>query len=275
MKKKILKALIYLYLNYKKSNFLKNLIKKGLGKDKIVTRYNDFFIRTGVVSAIESNIIFDIYNETAILNIISKYAKKGFNFIDIGANIGLHSLTASKSNPDIEIFSFEPEPNNFSDFIKNISLNDFKNVRPFNIGLGDKKSVEKLYINEGWNKGKHSLKQNVENTRKTINIPILKLDDFSEIIDFENLIIKIDVEGFEKEVIEGGQTILKNSSNTILIIELIQEINGLETCEKIFEILKKIGFVGLYKFNNENDLIEVSEFSGSSDYMFLKGVVHN
>ncbi|QGK76875.1 hypothetical protein [Flavobacterium sp. SLB02] len=89
------------------------------------------------------------------MKIINYFAVKNYNFIDIGANIGVHSLTAAHTNLNIEIFSFEPEPTNF---IKNISFNDSLNIRPFKLGLGEHKYIIPMNINEGWNKGKNSLK---------------------------------------------------------------------------------------------------------------------
>jgi FkbM family methyltransferase len=63
---------------------------------------------------------------------VSKFLRPGDYFIDIGANIGLFSLIASKvvGNEGM-VFSFEPTPKTFKRFTDNIELNGCTNIRPF------------------------------------------------------------------------------------------------------------------------------------------------
>jgi FkbM family methyltransferase len=267
----ISKGLLLFYNNIKRSNSLRRLIKKSIGNRKIQIDFNDFKIYAGINSSIESNIIFNDYNEITVLKIIKNYCAKNYNFIDVGANIGLHSLTAASSNAAIEIFSFEPEPDNYLSFIKNIGLNEYANIRPFRLGVGNFKGNTILNINEGWNKGKHSLKVNFNENSKKINIPVIQLDDFKENLNFKFLLIKIDVEGFEKEVVEGANQVLDAAENVVLIIELITEINGFDTCKEITTILKNKKFEYIYKINSDNKFADVADFEDSGDYIFLKG----
>ncbi len=271
MKRIVVLLLLFIYKNYKRSDFLRNLIKSIIGNSKIEIIYNNFKVKAGVKTALELNVVFDSYNEMAVLEIIKMYSLRGYDFIDVGANIGLHSLTAAPSNSDIEIYSFEPEPFNYQQLVENIVLNKYLNIRPFKIGL-DNISVNKiLNINEGWNKGKHSLKINFEGSYKKIKIPLTTLDSFKENIKCENLIIKIDVEGYEKEVIEGAKCIFYQTENIILIIELLEENNGFLMCKGITNILIENNFEDIYKINEDNSLSKVDDFNGSSDYVFLKG----
>jgi len=228
-------------------------------------------MNAGVKSAIEQNILFNTYNEKAVLSIIKKFAQDGYDLVDVGANVGIHSLTAASANAKIEIFSFEPEPSNFNDFIKNISLNNFKNINPFNMGLGNFKGLAELNVNEGWNKGKHSLKVSFSENSKKASILVSLLDDFKVFITSKKIIIKIDVEGFEKEVIEGAKELLNQVQEAVVIIELLTEINGQETCETIINMLIANDFKTIFKISAQNELIEVSQYEGSADYVLLKG----
>ncbi|MEO5775556.1 MAG: FkbM family methyltransferase [Flavobacterium sp.] len=270
MRQIIAKFLLLIYNNVKRSNLLRNLIKGLIGDRKFVFDFNGLKICASPNSAIESNIIFNSYNEVIILKLIENYAAKGYNFIDIGANIGLHSISAAKSNPNIEIFSFEPETNNFNCFIRNIDLNDIGNIRPFKMGLGNFKGTISMNINQDWNKGRHSLKVSFGENTKKLNIPLTRLDDFKEYINCENLLLKIDVEGFEKEVIEGGEKIIGEIKQGAIIIELLEEINGLDVCKSIVETLKASEFDAIYKIH-ANQFISVKEFEGSADYILVKG----
>lgn len=271
MKKSIISTMLFFYKKIKDSNFLRILIKKVIGNNKIVVNFNSFKVYAGVKTALETDVIFDNYNEIKVLEIIRKFSINGYDFIDVGANIGLHSLTAAKSNSEIDIYSFEPEPENYDNLIRNISLNKFYNIRPFKIGLGDMNLNKYLNINEDWNKGKHSLKINFEGSKRKIKIPLLKLDTFNENFNNEKLIIKIDVEGYEKEVIEGAKKIIVETTNIVLIIELIEQNNSSLICKEITSFLIKNDFELICKINN-NGLIHVSNYEGSADYVFVKGV---
>jgi len=271
MRRIVVMALLFIYKNYKRSNVLRNLIKRLVGNNKIEIAFNNFKIYAGVNNALESNVIFDSYNEIMVLELIKMYSLKGYDFIDIGANVGLHSLTAATSNTIIDVYSFEPEPNNYQDFIKNIILNQCYNIRPFKMGLGNLAINKTLNINEGWNKGKHSLKLNFEGSYKKINIPLTTLDTFKENIKSNNLIVKIDVEGYEKEVIEGAKYVFFATENIILIIELLEENNGFVICREIADILRANNFEYIYKITNNSKLTKVSDFDGSADYVFIKG----
>ena len=271
MKNLILKNALFTYHNLKRSTQLRLFIKKIIGTGKIEYDFNGFKIFAGTTSAIESNIIFNQYNEIAVLKLIAKYASQDYHFIDIGANIGIHSLTAAAANTSIEIFSFEPETNNFLSFIKNIGLNRFQNIRPFKMGLGNFKGNTSLNINDGWNKGKHSLKVIFDDNATKLNIPVIQLDGFIDYFHSDNLLLKIDVEGFEKEVIEGGLQLIDKIPNMVIIMELVIEINGAATCQEIIAILQAHHFVAVYKINSRNHLERVSAFDGSADYVFLKG----
>ncbi|MFZ4671088.1 MAG: FkbM family methyltransferase [Flavobacterium sp.] len=272
MRQLIVQILLKIYNFYLKKDRLKRLIKIIIGDKKIIITFNGFKIYTSNNSAIESSILFGEYSEQIILDLIKKYANKNYNLIDIGANVGIHSLTAATINNKIEVFSFEPEPSNFLSFIKNIGLNNIENIRPFRMGLGDVVGNNMLNINKGWNKGKHSIKVNfAPNFNERISIPVTKLNAFKDNIIGENFIVKIDVEGFEREVIEGADEIFKKFDNCILIIELITEINDLEICKKIISSLKEKDFEHIYKISNRVDLILVEDYEGSADYIFIKG----
>ncbi len=271
MKNTIITFLLFLYHKVKRSHLLRKWIKQLIGSGKIVLDFNGFKMYAGVTSAIESNIVFNSYNEIKVLELISKLTSKGYDFIDIGTNIGIHSMTAAKANKNIEIFSFEPESNNFTNFIRNIGLNQFDNIRPFKMGLGNFKGNTFMNINEGWNKGKHSLKVNFQENDKKITIPVNQLDSFKEYVTGNHLLLKIDVEGFEKEVLEGAKAVVNQVENAVIIIELVTEINSLETCNQIVNLLKEYGFDQIYKINTENKLATVQAYEGSADYVFVKG----
>lgn len=271
MREILIKQLLFIYKSFLKSDFIRNCIKYLVRDRKIIIVFNKYKIYVGVKSAIEANVFFDSYNEVEVLNLIKKYSSLNYSFFDVGANIGIHSLTAAAANSQISIYSFEPEIINYNCFLKNIILNEFDNIIPFRMGVGNILSNVFLNINEGWNKGRHSMKVNFSGSNKKISIPITQLDSFRHYIDSQYLLLKIDVEGFEKEVLEGAKLLLNQVENIVIIIELVTEINSIQTCNEIFVFLKHFNFNRVFKIENNEKLIEVSNFDCSGDYIFLKG----
>lgn len=269
MRNILIKLLLFVYTKIKASDKVKQLIKASFGNNKLLLKYRNFDIYLGVNNSIQSNIIFNNYNEEFILGIIEKYIKLNYSFVDIGANIGVHTLTAASINSKAEIFSFEPEPENYLELIRNIQVNNFNNITPFKVALGNQVTNTLLNVNDGWNKGKHSLKNHIANVKRQVNVPVLKLDLFQESLLNKSLLLKIDVEGFEKEVLEGSQNVLTTTQNIVLIIELISEINGHDVCTEIVKNLIDKGFIKAFKVDN-NKLIEVTQYENSADYIFIK-----
>lgn len=270
MRNLLIKILLYIYIKIRASYKIKQIIKLLFGNNKLLLNYRKFKIFLGVKNSIQSNIIFNDYNEEFILSVIEKYMKLDYIFIDIGANVGVHTLTAASINSNNEIYSFEPEPENFLELIKNIEANNFKNILPFKVALGNQISNVMLNVNDGWNKGKHSLKSHITNVKRQVAVPVLKLDLFEESLKNKKILLKIDVEGFEKEVLEGSSTVLNATDNVVLIIELVTEINSLDVCNEIVEKLKVLGFSKVFRVEN-NRIKEVRNYQNSADYIFIKG----
>src|SRR3989344_5453898 len=119
--------------------------------------------------------------------------KQGDTIIDVGANVGYHTLLMAKLVGGGKVYAFEPEPKAFGLLSKNIKQNGYKNVVLINKGLGEKEQVLDLYLNPK-NAAGHSLIKR-DNWQKQ-PVEIIALDDFlpkNTKVDF----IKVDVEGAE------------------------------------------------------------------------------
>lgn len=272
---KINKTIINLLLKVydrTKSHKIRKFIKWYLKGKDIEIIYKNVRFKVQTASSIEFLLIFNEYNETNIIAIIQYLTRKSYSFIDIGANIGIHSLMASKANSNIKIYSFEPEPSNYKRFTENIKLNYFSNnISAFNLGLGNIIETKNLNINGASNKGKHSLKRNFGSENTQIPISIERLDSFKNLVlPTKSLLIKIDVEGFEMEVIDGAVKFLKSIDEIVIIIELLEEINTLKGCRQIYDRLFSDHFDVCYKIT-EKGIRAVTEYASSGDYLFLKG----
>lgn len=140
--------------------------------------------------------------------------QKGNIFLDIGANIGFYSLLALNKKKFQQVHAFEPTPHTFKLLKSNQELNKLQNkLKVNNLALGS--SEQTLYLKQNFvhTGGNEVVKEKLDN--KMISVKQIKLDDYitKEKIDLKNIdYIKIDVEGFEYDVIKGPEKTLKGLS---------------------------------------------------------------
>ncbi|WP_286226974.1 MULTISPECIES: FkbM family methyltransferase [unclassified Polynucleobacter] len=135
-------------------------------------------------------------------------------FVDVGANIGAFTILASKVVKAKSI-SFEPLPDTVDRLKDQIQINRINNVVSVrNKGVGDKTGAL-FFTNNNDTINKVSLAGNVENTTK---VEVTTLDE--ELDNNAKYFFKIDVEGFEYNVIQGGKNILSSQNTIAMIIEL-------------------------------------------------------
>ena len=170
---------------------------------------------------VERSLYYTGSYEAGTLAFIKNNLKKGNCFVDVGANIGLMSIVASKVvGSQGKIYSFEPHPNTVKILRFNVNLNSIKNIEVFEKGVGSKSEVAKIYDRWDVNRGGASLLSSSSN-QKSHDIQIVSLDEVFENIEIDML--KIDIEGFELEALKGAEKILSAENPPILIVECTQE----------------------------------------------------
>ena len=128
--------------------------------------------------------------------------------IDIGANIGNHSLYFSKYFKSVH--SFEPNPNTFKLLKINSELVD--NIRIYNKGISNINTAAYLSVNETNNGNSFVANEKTNDTVEILLSPLdMSLEDSTQID-----LIKIDVEGHEVNVIDGSQMLIRKNMPVIL-----------------------------------------------------------
>lgn len=148
-------------------------------------------------------------------------------FYDIGANIGFYSWLLLSQNDEIKVVMFEPDPHNLALLNKTIThtLIDKEKIKLVSQALSDTTGVATFAIDNitsATGTLLHSRPTFIETqySQKPIltTVETITLDDYyqshetTELVDF----IKIDVEGFEKQVFDGGENFIKKNQPIII-----------------------------------------------------------
>jgi len=156
--------------------------------------------------------------------------------VDIGANIGRYTLHSSKLvGKKGKVIAIEPFKQTYDLLRKNIKENSTdNNILTFCIGLSNHEGREKLYLDEKlW--GRNTI--NPIPGGDYVQIEMLTLDSLVENLQIDKIDwIKIDVEGHEYEVLEGGKnTLLKNSSRVMIEVRF-------DNFKKVINLLQSLGY---------------------------------
>ena len=180
--------------------------------------------------------------------------KKSDLFIDVGANVGIYTLLASKVNK-AESISFEPSKETFNRLVEHIELNNIKDrVKLINRAIGDAHQL--VYITKGKGQQNHIQFSPSEDAEKT---NLVTLDD--TIALDKAALLKIDTEGFEERVLQGASILLKNPLLKSIILERGQWSDRYKANESdILRILDSHGFKA-YSYDPFDRILAKSEYS--------------
>jgi FkbM family methyltransferase len=284
-------------LNTCRINLFRSLIKPfigtGLGKYRLISRVYEWMMNTllhsGPITVNKYQMYLSqkvysrkdpIVNELQLkgvwepytTDVFQKLLTRGIVFVDIGANIGYFTLlAASKIGIDGTVYAFEPEPENFSLLLKNIKLNEFKNIKPFQKAIAESTGKMQLYL--GTSSGTHSLFSVVETTEASIEVDVISLDEFFKELDVKPDIIKLDVQGSEIIALKGMHDIVNKNDDLILVTEFETDMEHSEFTPKIYwDYLLSLGFNNIYLINEEDRKFELTNFQTTIEFLRSKHI---
>jgi len=136
-------------------------------------------------------------------------------FVDVGANCGSYTVLAAGA-VGCRTISIEPVPNTFTRLLDNVYLNRIEtNVKCLNIGVGANDA--NLKFSSDLDTVNHVLTEQ-ESTQECIIVPMKSLN--SQLTASGRMIIKIDVEGYETNVIRGASEVMKSENVDAVVMEL-------------------------------------------------------
>ena len=192
--------------HYKYTQEKRSLVKRNnINYEVCIGEHIDWYIFYGFIDPSKSNLYSAI--------------KSGDTVLDIGSNVGEVLMNISKivGNKGM-VHGFEPDFENYKRLSKNLSLNEFENIKVNNIGLSYENGFGTSEINNIRNKGMNSISQVMEDDKNEHSFEILTLDNYINKTNISSLdFIKIDVEGYEFNVLKGAESALKKYKPTLFI----------------------------------------------------------
>lgn len=200
----------------------------------------------------------DAYGEFshAETKLFEQMIKPGMTVLDVGANIGAHTLCfAAAVGPTGLVIAFEPQPVVHQMLVANLALNEVGNVRTLQLGVGSEvgqASMPRIDFSRAGNFGGVSLGSQGTDTVRICSIDSLELSQCH--------FIKIDVEGMEGDVIEGAVETIKRHRPSLYV-----ENDRRETSAALISRLSDLNFE-LYW--HAPPLYSAQNIYGNQDNMF-------
>jgi len=212
---------------------LSNGTEVRIGSDGLLLDWTDpttgiqltFELDPGDIRTFPPTLIAEGNYEPVLSNLLFSMLRQSKTFVDVGANVGLYTVAAVRITDGIRVISYEPNPVVFSKLSRNLTLNN---------GL-DKASLRNLAVSNevngsvdffvpkltGSGGGSMSNLHPEEGSPVMQRISTTTLDrDLHDLTEVD--LMKVDVEGHEFKVMQGGLTIIKSFYPTI-VIELLRK----------------------------------------------------
>ncbi|MEM6634290.1 MAG: FkbM family methyltransferase [Pseudomonadota bacterium] len=156
--------------------------------------------------------------------VIERCVGRGDIVLDIGCNLGLVALRlAERVGPGGQVHAFEPQPRMLKHLDETLALNPGLPVTLHRVALGAKAGELELSLPTG-NAGAARLLASGDagqgQSLSTVPVPVRRLDDVVHELGLSRLdFIKMDVEGFEAQVLEGARHVFKVLTPKVILLE--------------------------------------------------------
>lgn len=204
------------------------------------------------MGAVDSLNLFDL-DELIIFSFYWMNRKRYRRVLDIGANIGLHSVVLDKGGFDVR--SYEPDPIHYRMIEENIKRNSCKHVAVFNAAVSSKAGKMEFVRVLGNTTGSH-LAGSKKNPYGDLERFPVEVEAISNLIPWADL-IKLDAEGQEKEII------LSTTKDHWLKTDAFVEIESAENAGAVFDHFKKLAINLFSQKNNWKQVNSVDDLPKS------------
>jgi FkbM family methyltransferase len=230
-----------------------------LGRDTVAVR-----TRYGAVVTlhprdyIDRLVLLEGYYESEVFEALRPFFAPDAVLWDIGANFGLHSVSAARAEPAMQVHSFEPSPTILARLQAHADVNQTP-ITIWKLALGDRDGTANLYINASgnpgmttltpWSEGRYDSKQTIPVARADTLINTGKLP--------APTLIKLDVEGAEAAVLAGFGDLLHRRELRAVVFEAQCDLLSAATPCPAADLLRTAGFgiIALKRHENSAHLL--------------------
>jgi FkbM family methyltransferase len=173
---------------------------------------------------------------------VKRIIKPGMKILEVGANIGYYAIMETRLAGETgHLYAMEPSPFNFDLLTRNLKLNGIENYNLYNTAAGSVVGKAKFLLS-----GRSNLSTFIERedlTGEEVDVDVIRLEDFlkDKKVDF----IRMDVEGYEGEILKGAEGALSSGNRPkYFFIEIHSELlhKKKSSCKDIVQFLAKYGY---------------------------------
>ena len=217
---------------------------------------------------ISSELLMFKTHEPLTTNLLSKELKKDMVCLDVGGNIGYYTLLESNIIGDNgKVIAIEPSPPNFQHLMKNLEIQDTKNVEAYNFAAGDVDGTVNFLVYQESN-GSFTIPDG-ETTNlpgELIKVEAKRLDTFLDELNIDHVdFVRMDVEGYEFHIIQGMKDTIQKSK-PMFQIEVHASLLGKEGTQNFLKHFQNLGYEAKYYVPRDIDLPIIGSMSDVKQY---------
>jgi len=184
------------------------------------------------------------FYDLAAQRLIHKLLSTGDTFVDVGANIGMLTLSAARTvGPSGTVLAFEPNPESRKRLVAHVAMNDLGHVKVMDHALSFERGTSTLTMPTA-SSGRSTLRDSQGQAVQSYEVSTALLDDFADAIEQDGrTMIKVDTEGFELNVLKGAESVLSRS-NVCVLVEVtdawLRELG--QSAEELFSFMADRGY---------------------------------
>jgi len=235
----------WVFLKYAFENFLNKLFKLPCSQKEMCIQFKQTRVSFGTMKS-ELSTYIEIYLRKAYELESDFVAKEKEIVFDVGANIGLYTIRQGMRAINGRVFSFEPNCEAFRRLLRNIEINNLHNIIAFNKALWRERG--KVFLSEVTGSTTTSTCCSAPSLELS-EVEAITLDEVVEEYAIDTIhIMKIDVEGSELDVLQGGGKALDYTE------KLMMECHSQALKKRVEELLFEKGFTKVREVNRKPDL---------------------
>lgn len=195
-------------------------------------------------------LVWGLNPKEPIANVICQLIRKGDCFLDIGANVGIHSALASVLvGRDGAVHAFEAVPDTFERLKVLETRNRFHNITAWNLAVSDKVGFVDIFPGPSGHTGVASLRRDSNLDQHGVTCPCRTIDSLAKDLPQVRL-IKVDVEGAEMRVFKGMAQLIQRDYPYVITELTDRYLRDLGSSkEEVVGFFESLGYV-VYRIGN-------------------------